>query len=111
MNDSIRVLVQGSEPSPYTLTFAKDGQNLTASCTCRAGEVGIYCKHRISVLTGDWRKVVGGDIGRLEEIRSWLNGSDVQSALDEVAEKERQLESVKKELKKAKAKLARVLAD
>jgi uncharacterized Zn finger protein len=47
--EEICFLVQGSAEEPYKVTFRKKGNNLSAYCTCPAGENGQYCKHRIEV--------------------------------------------------------------
>ena len=77
--------VQGSESDPYVVTFAKDGANLTATCSCRAGKLGQYCKHRLNILLGDTDGMVGGDPADVAVVVSWLPGSDVEEALQQLA--------------------------
>jgi len=50
--DSVSFSVQGSAPEPYHVLFRRNGANLSAYCTCPAGENGMYCKHRIRILQG-----------------------------------------------------------
>jgi uncharacterized Zn finger protein len=45
-------IVQGSADEPYKVTFRRKGNNLSAYCTCPAGENGQYCKHRFRILAG-----------------------------------------------------------
>lgn len=44
--EDICFLVQGSAEEPYKVTFKKNGSNLSAYCTCPAGENCQFCKHR-----------------------------------------------------------------
>jgi hypothetical protein len=46
--EEARFLVQGSAPSPCKVVFVKEDKNLTATCTCPAGQNGQYCKHRFA---------------------------------------------------------------
>ena len=44
--------VKGSSSNTYELTFIKDGDSLTALCTCPAGQFGGLCKHRVAIIDG-----------------------------------------------------------
>ncbi len=109
--EDICFLVQGSAEEPYKVTFKKNGSNLSAYCTCPAGENGKYCKHRFRILDGCNEGIVSANKDEVMIIRSWLRGTDVEAALMEVAEKERIFEKVKKDLSIAKKKLVRVMLD
>ena len=51
--ERIDFLVQGSAFHPYEVKFLKRSEkNLSAYCTCPAGDNGQYCKHRFSILEG-----------------------------------------------------------
>ena len=102
--------VQGSSSTPYLVTFQKDGTNLNASCTCAAGQNGQYCKHRISILVdGSTQGVVSENTDEVAVVHSWLPGTDVEAALSELAEAERQLEAMKKAVTALKKKVANAL--
>jgi uncharacterized Zn finger protein len=101
--------VQGSAPDPYTTTFKHDGTNLTAHCTCPAGEVGQYCKHRLSILQGITKGIESRNEADVRTVVSWLPGTDVERALQQVQMAEKKLEDAKKELSGFKKKLARAL--
>lgn len=101
--------VQGSEPEPYTTTFKRNGTNLTAHCTCRAGEVGQYCKHRLNIVQGITKGIVSGNEADVSTVVSWLSGTDVEKALQQVREAEKRFEQAKKELDGFKKELARAL--
>ena len=99
------IKVAGSAAEPYELTFIKDGDSLTALCTCPAGEFGNICKHRINVLDGETAAVLGADQDEVTRIREWLIGTDVESALNEL----RAAEQSGGDLAGAKRKLARAM--
>lgn len=108
---NIYFLVQGSAEEPYKVTFKKNGSNLSAYCTCPAGENGQYCKHRFRILDGCGDGIVNSNKDEVMIVKSWLRGTDVDAALNEVTEKERVFEKVKQDLSAAKKKLARIMKD
>ncbi|SER75819.1 SWIM zinc finger [Nitrosomonas sp. Nm51] len=82
----IEFFVQGSAHEPYCVTFILDGNNLSAFCTCPAGENGQYCKHRFAILKGEDKGVVSDNVPKVKEVAAWLPGTDVEAAMMEVAE-------------------------
>lgn len=97
--------VKGSAADPYELTFIKDGNSLTALCTCPAGEFGNVCKHRINILDGKTAAITSGNEDEVSRICEWLIGSDVEAALNEL----RAAQKVGGDLVAAKRKLARAM--
>ncbi|MEZ5561221.1 MAG: SWIM zinc finger family protein [Pseudomonadales bacterium] len=109
--DRLQFLVQGSASEPYQVTFRKVGDNLSAFCTCPAGQNGQYCKHRFSILAGSAKGIVSDNSSDLSAVNEWLVGSDVQAAMIEVERLEIEAERIKKELARAKKGLARAMSD
>jgi len=106
----IRFQVQGSADSPYDVTFVNRGNgNLSAYCTCPAGENGQYCKHRFAILNGEIKAIVSGNEHEVSLVVSWLAGSDIESALKDVAAAELELERAKKEVSRVKKLLAEAM--
>ena len=101
--------VQGSALEPYEVSFFGNGKNLTAHCTCPAGRVGQYCKHRLAILQGINPGVVSGNESEINTVRSWVVDTDVGHALEEYAETERSLEDAKAKFAISKKRLARAL--
>lgn len=97
--------VKGSAAEPYELTFIKDGESLTALCTCPAGEFGNVCKHRTSILDGRTTAITSGNEDEVLKVCEWLKGTDVEAALNEL----RAAEKAGEELVAAKRKLARAM--
>ena len=109
----ITFLVQGSEPEPYQVQFWKKGKNLTARCTCRAGQFGQYCRHRVDILSGNIKKlkIASKNPEDIETVRAWLPGTDVETAINQVREAQKVVDEATIKLKGYKKKLARVLMD
>lgn len=103
--------VQGSSPEPYNVIFRKDGNNLTALCNCPAGMNRLYCKHRFNILKGITDGVVSKNIEQINIVESWLPGTDINDALQEIKIAEKNFDEAKKNLSKLKKKLARVMHD
>jgi len=104
-------LVQGSAKEPYKVTFQKDGNNLSAYCTCAAGDNGQSCKHRFKILGGITAGIVSANEPDVEIVTTWLSGTDVESALNDVMNAEEQFEIAKLKLSAAKKQLAKVFRD
>jgi hypothetical protein len=111
MTNEIKFIVQGSAPAPYHVLFKKNGTNLMASCTCPAGIVGQYCKHRIRIIFGDPSGIISDNLSDVSEIQNWVRGTDVEKAFLLLQEAEQQLEEAKKQVSLSKKRLARVMRD
>ena len=110
--DEISFEVQGSAPEPYLVTFVRRSPtNLSAKCSCPAGENGQYCKHRFAILDGAENSLVSSNASDIQIVQSWLPGTDVEAALLRVRELEKEAEKIKRELSSAKHALARAMRD
>lgn len=101
--------VKGSSKDPYEITFIKDGDSLTAICTCPAGTYGNFCKHRIAILDGNTRAIASDNADKAAIVVEWLAGTDVEAALAELRAAEKLDDADKKALNDAKRKLARAM--
>jgi hypothetical protein len=109
--EQIWFLVQGSSKDPYRVTFRKTGNNLSAYCTCPAGENDQHCKHRMNILRGITSGIVSGNEAKVRVVTSWLPGTDVEVALSAVLDAEKKYEKAKLELSSPKKRLARAFID
>jgi uncharacterized Zn finger protein len=107
--EQLTIQVKGSSSDPYELTFIKDGDSLTALCTCPAGNFGGSCKHRIAIFDSDAAAVVDGDEGKVSVVVEWLAGTDVEAALQEMRDTSAAPNVTKASLAAAKKKLARAM--
>ena len=92
MDKELRFIVQGSAPDPYAVTLNRVGDDLQTTCTCPAGRNRMYCKHRLSLLTGDFSAVVQPNQSDLTYIVQLLENSDVAAALQEIRSSELDLD-------------------
>jgi uncharacterized Zn finger protein len=111
MRKNIQFEVQGSAKEPYTVLFLKSGNNLSAYCTCPAGQNGMYCKHRFGILKGSTKGIVSDNADQVEIVASWLAGSDVEAAMQNVKQAEDVVAAAKTKLTKAKQALAATMRD
>ena len=106
--EEIRFEVQGSADQPYGVVFVRRGPgNLSAYCSCPAGEKGQYCKHRFNILAGSAEGIVSKNQEAVGVVVSWLSGTDVEVALKKVRSLEAEEAKVKKALSAAKKELAK----
>ena len=104
--------VQGSAAEPYGVVFVKRSDtNLSAYCSCPAGENGQYCKHRFSILAGVTKGIVSDNLEDVKIIQSWLPGTDVEEAILKMRELEAEAAKIKKELSAAKKFVAKAMRD
>ena len=102
--------VQGSAAEPYGVVFVKRSDtNLSAYCSCPAGENGQYCKHRFNILAGKTEGVVSENREDVKVVQSWLPGTDVEEAIQKMRELESEAARIKKELSAAKKVVARTM--
>ena len=108
--DHLKFFVKGSEGN-YTVTFSKQGNNLTALCTCPAVEYGTHCKHRIALMKGDSSIILSDNKEDILKLQDMVRGTDVEEALNDYLETEKELEKLQEEFSKKKKKLARKMMD
>jgi flagellar biosynthesis/type III secretory pathway protein FliH len=54
---------------------------LALSCSCKAAEFGLPCRHRIAILSGENPGIVEGDVSRLPEIKRNAEKTEVFALL------------------------------
>lgn len=102
-------LVKGSSADPYEVIFIKDDDSLTAICNCPAGQYSNFCKHRISILDGNFDAITSDNAGDAPQVLAWLTGTDVEAALIELRAAQKEPNPDKNALSAAKRKLARAM--
>lgn len=81
-------LVRGRENREYEVVFKRDGDNLTALCTCTGAQRGLHCHHRMKLIYGNDKDVLGDNKHEVPLIESMLIGTDVEAALEELTNAE-----------------------
>lgn len=104
-------VVSGSTGEVYKIAIRRSGSNLTCTCTCPAGQHRRHCKHRVHILKGDVSIVDGGDTDKFDMIPEMVAGTDVEIALNEFWELDRQRAEIDRKLRSVKKALARALDD
>jgi hypothetical protein len=104
--ETINFSVQGSAETPYEVSFIFDESKLNAFCTCPAGNGGMVCKHRLSILAGMKAGIVSTNIDQISNVVTWLRGSEIEKAMAALAAAEANFDDAKKQVSSAKKKLS-----
>ena len=107
--DELVFRVKGSSADEYEITFIKDGDSLTALCSCPAGQFGGSCKHRVAILDGKSDAITSDNADQVPMVTGWLVGTDVEAALSALREAEQIKGIPKDELSALKKKLGRAM--
>ncbi len=106
---TIIFLIQGGSDEPYEVNFNFDGQNMSASCTCQAGQNGQVCKHRLEILNGVSSKVISNNKTDTKQVADLLKGTPIENKLTQLKEAEKELEAVKKKVDSTKKEVAKIM--
>ena len=110
MKQEIRFLVKGSAKEPYTVEFFKEDNNIKTKCSCPAGRYSTPCKHRISILTGNTMGIVSDNKDDVKKVVTWIENTEIASALDYYLEMKELEKNAKKEADKAKKLFEKVMS-
>ena len=113
MNENeISFYVKGSAEEPYKVIFVQRSENnLSAYCSCIAGENGMYCKHRFNILDGKSDAIVSDNIDDITIIQKWYSGSDIELARDKIKPLEKEIAKLIQKLTKAKKEVSKAMYD
>lgn len=108
----IQFEVQGSAQDPYQVVFVRRSErNLSAYCSCPAGENGQYCKHRMNLLGGVTEGLVSGNEDDVKVVQSWLAGTDLEAAIQKMQSLQQEADRIKNALSAAKKDVAKAMRD
>ena len=107
--EQLEFLVKGSSSGTYEVTIIKDGDSLTALCTCPAGQFGNSCKHRVAILDGKSESISSDNADKVPTVTGWLVGTDVEVALSGLRAAEKIKGFPKDEIAVLKKNLARAM--
>lgn len=88
MDGELIFLIQGSSPNPFRVCFRREGETLSATCTCNAGVLGKLCKHRLGLMKGDPFGLVGGSTEQVSLIQELFQGTAGEPALKDLLDAE-----------------------
>ena len=103
--------VQGNAVQPYRVRFRVEGTNMTATCTCRAGQAGQHCKHRSELLLGVVSHLVHEPGPEFDRLHALLPNTDVWHRLQELAAAEQAIEAAKRKRSSVAKALSRAMRD
>lgn len=111
MSQTIEFDVRDSALVECRVTFVKNGDNLSAFCTCEMGQREQYCAHRLDVLRGDTSSIVSDNIVQATSVGQWVVGTDVYSAMLEIEQWEHRAAEADRKLDEAKRRLGVAMRD
>ena len=94
---------ESNDEPPRRVTITKEKGNVTARCTCPRGGVGHICRHRLSILAGNSRMVVSGNVADVKHVEAWVVWSDVGVLIARLIDAQKRLHAVKSEAEKSTA--------
>lgn len=109
-NKSISFNVQGDSGSDYDMDLLVDHDACRLVCSCPAGSIGMFCKHKQRILDGDFSRadISAADKREAKQILDQLN-SKLNPYFEEINSIEEEIREAKARLKKAKNKAASAL--
>jgi len=106
----IEILAKSSSGDSYTIRFYLEENEISAFCSCPAGDNRKLCKHVMRIITGDDSILYDSNQQEVfTKIGSHLQRTSIPSLLSESNESEILLEEAKKNAKKAKKALEKVI--
>ncbi|MCL7755101.1 hypothetical protein [Polaribacter sp. Z022] len=103
MKETIEIKSSSSD-EVYTVTFMIENNLTSINCNCRAGQVKMLCKHRLSLLDGDISSLADESqipiLSKTLELISNEKISDLYTELNQVESELKKLNSLKKKLRK-----------
>tara|TARA_R110001583_G_scaffold119903_1_gene271166 strand:+ start:977 stop:1318 length:342 start_codon:yes stop_codon:yes gene_type:complete len=103
MKETIEIKSSSSD-EVYTVTFMIENNLTSINCNCRAGQVKMLCKHRLSLLDGDISSLADESqipiLSKTLELISKEKISDLYTELNQVESELKKLNSLKKKLRK-----------
>lgn len=97
--------IQGSGSEPYEIMVEKIAGSIKLGCTCMAGMLGKYCKHKVAVITSD-EKILKSS-SDIDKSRSIFSDSALLTLIEDIKDTEAEIERQKKVLKNKKSDFAR----
>lgn len=107
--EEVTFLFQGSEELPYEVNFQKSDDNLSATCTCKAGKNGKHCKHKTYIMQGLTKKIVSNNSNEVAKVVHMVKETDAAPSFKNLMYLEKEFNSIKTLYSKAKKDLALIM--
>lgn len=106
----ITLLAKSSSGGFYNVDVYCEENHILAYCSCQAGENGILCKHVKQIIDGNESILYDSNQKKeLETIKNHLPNTAIPLLLSEIKKSEDILEDAKRNVKRAKSNLEKVL--
>ena len=79
----------------YAVKFSLESGKLHVYCSCPAGVLGKWCKHKMRLISGDVSGVLGSGTADFVEVRNWVRNSELPRLLDEMKLAEDEMHAAK----------------
>ncbi len=110
MINYIEILAKSSSGNPYTVRFYLEENEISAFCSCPAGDNRKLCKHLKRIIAGDDSILFDSNQKNIFlKINSHLERTSIPILLSELNESEILLENAQKNVKKAKKALEKAV--
>ena len=103
--------VKSGEGVTHKIVADRAGDNLTLTCDCPTAFQGNICAHRLVLLAGDTSLLVSDNAGDIDELKTMVQGTDVDQCMREIAELDAQIRTLSTKLDDVKKNLADSLND
>lgn len=100
--------IQGSQEEPYEVAISLSEEALKITCTCKAGSVGQFCKHKMSVLNGDTSALAERGKDDIQGIPKLVYNTEAINVIKKIEDAEKDIEALKKSQTLLKKYLARI---
>ncbi|MEO5352342.1 MAG: hypothetical protein H7835_03920 [Magnetococcus sp. XQGC-1] len=106
----IHFQVAGQNNKPLDVVFIKNGDNMTANCSCTTGVDGI-CQHRINILSGSAQDIISKNADEVKTVTSWIKGTDIGRALHDMLHATKVLRNATDDFNDARKRLGKAMWD
>ena len=110
MIEILEFVVIGSQGDPYDITATRDGQDITISCDCPAGERDQLCRHRLALLNGDVTDLDSNNGADVATLAAWMPGTALAAAMEALHKAQAAYDAAKPELARRKKALGRIMS-
>lgn len=111
MEDTILVK-SSSRNEPYTVAVLLSETGLSITCSCPAGTLGKYCKHKIAVVLADEEILYDVDQNDgFQKAKVLISESSYPMLIEELRASEKNLEAAKKSVENNKQRIARSMKE
>jgi uncharacterized Zn finger protein len=98
-----------SSEEVYSVKAYRTKNGVRFSCSCPAGENGIHCKHRTSLVMGDVTHLLEYAEADVAALHALLNDSKIPETVAEILRLEKIADAAKRDLSSAKKRLDEIM--